>query len=56
MRLLSFQLFKSVQEPEAVEVGQMVRILRSVRGLNMAAGFNYLLHPFVLTDEHERKP
>ncbi len=46
-RLLSLQLFKYVHEPEEVTVGQMVRILRSVRGLNMANGFNYLLHPFL---------
>jgi len=46
-RLLSFQLFKYVHEPEEVTVGQMVRVLRSIRGLNMATGFNYLLHPFI---------
>ncbi len=46
-RLLSFQLFKFVDEPEALTVGQMVRILRSVRGLTMANGFNSLLHPFI---------
>jgi MFS family permease len=46
-RLLSLRLFKYVYEPEEVTVGQMVRILRSVRGLNMANGFNYLLHPFL---------
>jgi MFS family permease len=48
LRLLSFQLFKYVREPEEVTVGQMVRILRSVRGLNMASGFSNLLHPSVL--------
>jgi MFS family permease len=48
LRLLSFQPFKYVHEPEEVTVGQMVRILRSVRGLNMASGFGNLLHPFVL--------
>jgi MFS family permease len=46
-RLMSFQLFKFVHEPEALTVGQMVRILRSVRGLTMANGFNSLLHPFI---------
>jgi MFS family permease len=46
-RLLSFQFYKSVHEPEEVTVGRMVRILRSVRGLTMANGFNYLLHPFI---------
>ena len=46
-RFLSLQLFKRVHEPEAVSVGQMVRIIRSVRGLNVASGFNFLLHPFI---------
>lgn len=47
LRLLSLQFFKYVHEPEEMTVGQMFRIIRSVRGLNMATGFNYLLHPFV---------
>ena len=47
LRLLSFRFFKDVHEPEELTVGQMVRILRSVRGLNMANGFSYLLHPFI---------
>lgn len=47
LRLLSFQLFRFVSEPKEVPVGQMVRILRSVRGMNLTNGFNYLLHPFV---------
>jgi MFS-type transporter involved in bile tolerance (Atg22 family) len=55
LRLLSLQFFRYVREPEAVTVGQMVRILRSIRGLNMAAGFNYLLHPFIETDTKRRK-
>jgi len=46
-RLASFQLFKFVHEPEALTVGQMVRILRSVRGLTVVNGFNHLLHPFI---------
>jgi hypothetical protein len=54
-RLLSFQLFKFVHEPEEVTVGQMVRILRSVRGLTMANGFNSLLHPFVEIAGQEHK-
>jgi MFS family permease len=54
LRLLSFQLFKYVHEPEEVTVGQMVRILRSVRGLNMASGFNNLLHPFVQGTKQKR--
>jgi MFS family permease len=55
-RLLSFQIFKYINEPEEVSVGQMVRILRSVRGLNMAAGFNSLLHPFIETSKDKTKP
>lgn len=47
LRMLSWQFFIYVHKPEEVAVGQMVRILRSVRGLNMATGFNYLLHPFI---------
>ncbi len=47
LRVLSRQLLNSVREPEEVAVGQLVRILRSVRGLDMANGFNYLLHPFI---------
>ncbi len=54
LRLLSFQLFKYVHEPEEVTVGQMVRILRSVRGLNMANGFNFLLHPFIQGAKEKR--
>jgi len=46
-RLLSFQFFKYVHEPEEFTLGQMVRVLRSVRGLNMATGFNHPLHPFI---------
>ncbi len=46
-RLLSFRFFKYVNEPEEVTVGQMVRILRAVRGLNMTNGFSFLLHPFI---------
>jgi MFS family permease len=47
MRLLSFQLFRYISEPQEVEMGQMIRVLRSIRGLNIASGFNYLLHPFL---------
>jgi MFS family permease len=55
LRLLSLQLFRRVEEPEEVSVGQMVRILRGVRGLNMATGFNYLLHPFIEIGREIRK-
>jgi hypothetical protein len=54
-RLLSFQLFRYVHEPEEATVGQMVRILRSVRGLNIASGFNYLLHPFIQGSRERRE-
>jgi len=47
LRILTLQFFKYIHEPEEVSVGQMVRVLRSVRGLNVANGFNYLLHPFI---------
>ena len=47
LRLISIQLFKWVHEPEEATVGELVRVLRSVRGMNVATGFNYLLHPFI---------
>jgi MFS family permease len=47
LRMLGRLLLNAVREPEEVSAGQLVRILRSVRGLNMANGFNYLLHPFI---------
>jgi len=46
-RLMSLQLFRRVREPKEVEVEEMVRILRGIRGLNIASGFSYVLHPFV---------
>lgn len=49
LRLTSLQFFKYVHEPEEATVGQMVRILRGIRGLNTANGFNYPLHPFLAT-------
>jgi MFS family permease len=47
LRMVGRLLLNSVREPEEVSAGQLVRILRSVRGMNMANGFNYLLHPFI---------
>lgn len=47
MRLASMQLLKYVHEPEAASVGQLVRILRNVRGLNLTNGFSFLIHPFI---------
>jgi hypothetical protein len=55
-RFLSFQLFKFVHEPEALTVGQMVRILRSVRGLNAANGFSHPLHPFIEMKGEKQQP
>ncbi len=47
LRFFSLQLLRKVHEPEEVTVGQFIRILRNVRGLNTSNGFNPLLHPFV---------
>jgi len=47
LRLCSLQLLNFVQEPEEIPVRQLIRILRNVRGLNAANGFQALLHPFV---------
>ena len=47
MRILSLQFLRRVHEPEEVPVGQIIRILRNVRGLNTTNGFNGPLHPFV---------
>ena len=47
-RLLSSRfLLKKVREPEETEPIQVIRIIRNVRALNVASGFNHLLHPFV---------
>jgi MFS family permease len=54
-RLLSFQFLKYVHEPEEVTVRQIVQILRSVRGLNIATGFSYLLHPFIEVTGEKRE-
>jgi MFS family permease len=47
MRLASLQLLRRVQEPDVVPDQRVVRVLRNVRGLNTASGFNGVLHPFV---------
>ncbi len=47
LRFLSLQLFRYVSEPEEATIGDVVRILRGVRGLGVANGFSYLLHPFI---------
>jgi MFS family permease len=55
LRMMSRLLFNSVREPGEVPAGQLVRVLRSVRGLNMTNGFNYLLHPFIEIARKGRK-
>jgi MFS family permease len=46
-RLVSLHLFSRIREPEEIAVGEMVRILKGIRGLNIASGFSYVLHPFI---------
>jgi MFS family permease len=55
LRLLSFQILKYVHEPEENSIADIVRIIRSVRGLNMSAGFNSLLHPFVAVEKEKHE-
>jgi len=47
LRLLSLQLLKHLREQEAADIGELIRVLRSVRGLDIASGFNAILHPFI---------
>ena len=56
LRCLSLQIFKYVSEPEEVTVRQMVRTVRSVRGLNVANGFNNLLHPVLEISRNKLEP
>ena len=37
-------------------VGQVFRIIRGMRGLNMASGFNDILHPFVAAQKEDLSP
>ena len=53
-RLLSFQIFKLVKEPEESTAKEIIRILRSLRGMNITNGFNYLLHPFAVVEKEDR--
>ena len=46
-RILSLLLLRRVSEPEEATVGRLIRVLRSVRGLNVATGFSFMLHPFI---------
>jgi predicted MFS family arabinose efflux permease len=47
LRLGSLQLIRKFHEPQEVSIGQFIRILRNVRGLNTTNGFHPVLHPFV---------
>lgn len=47
LRILALVLLRRVTEPEEATLGQLVRVLRSLRGMTTVAGFNYLLHPFL---------
>ena len=53
-RLLSFQVFTGIREPEEGTVKDIIRILKSVRGMNVSDGFSYLLHPFFPVEEKDR--
>ncbi|RJP68040.1 MAG: MFS transporter [Candidatus Abyssobacteria bacterium SURF_17] len=53
-RLISRNILRNVREPEEGEVGELIRILGSIRGLNVASGFNYLLHPFIAFAKNSR--
>jgi MFS family permease len=55
LRLISLQLIRYINEPEEPTVGQMIRVLRSVRGLNMTNGFNHLIHPFIEVSKRNNK-
>lgn len=55
LRLLSFQTLRYVSEGGEVPAAQIVRVLRSVRGLSMVNGFNYLLHPFIEISDGRQK-
>ncbi len=47
LRLGSLQLIRKFHEPQEATIGQLIRILRNVRGLNTTNGFHPVLHPFV---------
>lgn len=47
LRFLSITYFKNIKEPEEVPVSKMIRVLRSIRGLNTLMGFNHLHHSFI---------
>jgi len=55
LRFLSLWMLRYVHEPDEVSIGQMVRIIRSVRGLNTANGYNQLLHPTIEVPKNPMK-
>jgi MFS family permease len=55
LRLGSLQLVRKFHEPQEVSIGQLIRILRNVRGLNTTNGFHPVLHPFVPVNQGEAK-
>ena len=50
-RLLTVQTLRRIKEPEEGSVKEIIRILKSVRGMNISSGFSYLLHPFVTIED-----
>ena len=54
-RIFSLLLLRRVSEPEEATVGRLIRVLRSVRGLNVATGFNFLLHPFIEISRNSKR-
>ena len=54
LRFSSLFILARVHEPQEGTVKQLIRIVRSVRGLNLVMGFAGLLHPF--QPIRERKP
>lgn len=47
LRILAALSIRTIQEPEEVHPYHIIRIIRNVRAINIASGFNYLLHPFI---------
>ncbi len=56
LRLVSLGLIRKFHEPQEVTIGQLIRILRNVRGLNTTNGFHPVLHPFVPVGQGDAKP
>jgi MFS family permease len=53
LRLGSLLLIRKFHEPQEVTIGQLIRILRNVRGLNTTNGFHPVLHPFVPVNQRD---